>query len=878
MATAALLAVAMFNVFAFSTPAAAQLADKCTNTWIGGPTAGVEFLDGWPWAEGVAPGFDAVVCVPKGELLLSGVEATIGRIILGDDASIVVERSTLTLTADANLDRITVDTGSKLVIESGSSVPADGVFTVAGTVTVASRGHLSNSGLMKISDGGSLSLDGGSATNEGVIEVEASETGADIAGGALDTPGRVHVLAGTLRWSTPPLQAADRMWRAENLVIEAGARVHGLPTLPRLPERLAAPIARIARMSTQLFNPFVPIDPFAPVPPGGPVSPGLGLPPMVMTTGVTVTEGSTGTMVGQVASVQFFNSGFSSVPITWSAVSSSATVCGSVVPCDAQVVSGSAVLGPGTSFVSIPYSVFGDTVDEPDEFFSIAFAEGGAFSFGAVTVTIIDDDAPVTTFSASAPASAVEGADAVVTVTAPSVQPTPVSIPVTLRSTTASIGGSAADDVDPSMVPVSLVIPAFSTSASFTVRFRDDSVPDPGKSVEVVFGAPTGGVVSPSSLVIGIDDNDPPAMHFTAAAVAAPPSEGGAAPVTVTVAPSGAGGTGTVRLPVTIVSGSATLGTDFVVRLSPDSTAPSLASGDLVDVPAAGGSIVLYVVAVPDGMYEGPETFVLQVGRTGVTGEQSSTTITIPDDDPVPTVSVTGPSAVSEHVGTVVSALRLSGPAGMALQFDVHVGPGAAPAATAGSDFVERTVRLTVPAGDLVSNDAVWQVIDDTDFLEPDLENVAIDVTPVSSPLTAVADSVTIADDDASPMAVVLGTSEVTEGSSVDVTVGIVPQHVEPSGIKRLPIHLENGTGDATNDLVIRQVFANGAVSPPISPAGDLIDVPTEGGDVVLRLSGTDDEVFEMPEDVMLVIGRAFVPGNRNANLSRFSTTSRALR
>ena len=80
--------------------------------------------------------------------------------------------------------------------------------------------------------------------------------------------------------------------------------------------------------------------------------------------------------------------------------SSSATVCGSVVPCDAQVVSGSAVLGPGTSFVSIPYSVFGDTVDEPDEFFSIAFAEGGAFSFGAVTVTIIDDDAPVTTATA----------------------------------------------------------------------------------------------------------------------------------------------------------------------------------------------------------------------------------------------------------------------------------------------------------------------------------------------------------------------------------------------------------------------------------------------------------------------------------------------
>ena len=613
------------------------------------------------------------------------------------------------------------------------------------------------------------------------------------------------------------------------------------------------------------------------------VDPAMGMSPMVMPFELRVSEGSTGGLLDRTASVDIFNPSITSVFVTWAGTGSTAAVDGSGTwrgdADDVVVPPGSALLMPGTTTLQVPFRVVADLLDESDESFSISFFNGNPWSFGAVMITIADDDTGGggggaggggggLTLTPSAPSTVAEGGEVYVTVTAASPVPTTVSLSVSLRGVSADVGYALTDDVDLSWLPISLVMMAGMSTASFSLPIRDDELPDSGETFEILFGTPSSGAMSTSKLTVLITDDDPPPTTITAASTAVAPAEGGSVPVPFTITPNGATGSGTLKLPVTFVGTTALAGVDFDVRTAPGTSATPLRSGDRIDVPAGGGSVTLYVTTLADDIYEGPETFELRVGRVGVPGEQASTSVTMPDDDPVPTVTIVSSSAVAESTRFPAVSLQLSGRAAMPLTFDVTVGSGRAPAATAGlsvaagADFRAHSARLTISAGAFVSSSTSWEVFDDDDYLEPDNEYVTVRAAPVGNPVAAASREVAIVDDDADPMFVSLPSMRVREGGSIDVQIGIVPQTTGTgsTGTVRVPVRVAAGTA-STSEVSIRQVLPGGGLGPVIQTSGSKVEFPANGGLVTLRISGATDSVFELPETVKLIVGRSSVPG-----------------
>jgi hypothetical protein len=774
---------------------------------------------------------------------------------------------------DVRAGELQVHTGVRV---GGGSVSGRGRVTIGqnAEVSVAALADWSPA-VTELLDGGVLRLDG----DRSLPEVAVGEGEVVLGGGVVSFGSMVPARAtGLARISGSGVLAAP----AEQIAaLVASGQLEVSPEVVS-PETAAGEAAAVPADASTSIGPDKAVRPspsklFSPSRSIGVsfVTPPMGMSPMVMTFELRVSEGSTGGLLDRTASVDIFNPSITSVFVTWAGTGSTAAVDGSGTwrgdADDVVVPPGSALLMPGTTTLQVPFRVVADLLDESDESFSISFFNGNPWSFGAVMITIADDDGggggggggDALTLTPSAPSTVVEGGEVFVTVTASSPALSTINLPVSLRGVSAAIGYAATDDVDPSLLPISLVMMAGTTTSSFSVPIRDDDLPDSGETFEILFGTPSSGVMSASTLTVLITDDDPPPATISAASTAAAPTEGGSVPVTFTIMPNGAGGSGTVKLPVTFAGSSAIAGVDFDVRTAVGTTATPLRSGDRIDVPAGGGPVTLYVTTLADDVYEGPETFELRVGRAGVLGEQASTSVTIPDDDPVPTVTIVSSVVVAENARFSAVSLQLSGRAAMPLTFDVTVGSGRAPAAAGGGvDFRALSARLTVAAGAIVSSSTSWEVVDDDDYLEPDNEYVTVSAAPVGNPVAPASREVAIADDDADPMFVSLPSMRVREGGSIDVQIGIVPQTAGTgsTGTVRVPVRVAAGTA-STSEVSIRQVLPGVGLGSVIQTSGSKVELPANGGLVTLRISGATDSVFELAETVKLIVGRSSVPG-----------------
>ncbi len=235
-------------------------------------------------------------------------------------------------------------------------------------------------------------------------------------------------------------------------------------------------------------------------------------------------------------------------------------------------------------------------------------------------------------------------------------------------------------------------------------------------------------------------------------------------PASVTVALSAAN-TNVVSVGYTL-SGTATNNADYTL------------SAGMVSIPAGQTSITIPVPTIQDAIYEGDETVVLTLANPqGATlGAIATHTVTILDDDPVPTLSFTSAASVADEGNHVVSvALTLSNPSAFSSSFRFTVGG----TAVAGTNFTVSPCIITIPA--LATTSSIPVTIKEEAIREGDTTVVLTLVDPKGLHLCkSPAHTLTIRDNDSVAVASVniCGLTATYDGQPHGVTVTTVPANL----------------------------------------------------------------------------------------------------
>ncbi len=256
----------------------------------------------------------------------------------------------------------------------------------------------------------------------------------------------------------------------------------------------------------------------------------------------------------------------------------------------------------------------------------------------------------------------------------------------------AATGGTATGGTDFGPVPATVTFADGQTTATVVIPITDDNLNEPNETVVLTLTNPTNGAVlgAQTTTTLTITDNDPaPAgtIQFAAAAATATENSGS---IVLTLTRTG-GTTGAVTVMVEATGGTATSGSDF--------------TGVPATVTFADGqtTATLTLPILDDTAVEGDETAILTLSApTGgaVLGTQTTTTLTITDNDTVPTAAVVQFAAptfpVAENAGTATVILTRTGGTTGAVTVTVMVTGGTA---SNGTDFGPVPMTVTFADG-----------------------------------------------------------------------------------------------------------------------------------------------------------------------------------
>ncbi len=407
--------------------------------------------------------------------------------------------------------------------------------------------------------------------------------------------------------------------------------------------------------------------------------------------------------------------------------------------------------GPVPSIVTIPAGrpsgtlripIVNDQLDEDDEAFTVRFDEippdvdgtPPPALVGAATVTIIDDDQPPPNTLSSPDVRLLEASGRNSIVLTRSDGAGALSIPVRSES------GSAVAGLDYLAVSETVEFADGDTSLILPVTTIADLVDEGTESFTLIFAEDT---ALELTTTISIDNFD--ASGFAVTTGPAQLFEGGAGSVSVQI-PNELGAR--LRLVADIVPGTATTA-DFA------STAPQT-----FEVPSESIFGSVNIVLVDDSLFEGNETFTVNI-RDEVGGRVLATSVvTIVDNERTVTI---GDATVAESVGDAIVAVTLDTPATSTFSLAVDVRPGSA--TNADFDASSFPTTLVVPAGSQTVDVRIPIVPDD---LFDATESFSVRVLDAVGGTPLATSTVTIIDDDALP-AVTL-----TSNSPYDESAGVV--------------------------------------------------------------------------------------------------------
>ena len=537
------------------------------------------------------------------------------------------------------------------------------------------------------------------------------------------------------------------------------------------------------------------------------------------------------------------------VTVSASAVSASGAVAGDFALSGDTTLTIAANATTSTGTVTITAS--DNDVDAPDKRVTVsgtAAGGNGVADPANATLTLADDEALPTATLALAPASIAEaGGLATVTATLSGES----SAATTLTVTAAAGAHAAAGDFTLSAA-ATLTIAAGETASAGTVTVAAvaDTTDSPDKLVTVGATAAGGnGIADPAAATLTVMDDDAlPTLTLTLSPSTIDESGAGStATVTATLShPSSAA----VTVTVAAAAGSGAVAADFTLSTATTLTiaAGSTTSAGLVTVTANGNAV------------DSPNKSVT-VSGTAAGGNSvanpSNVTLTITDDDALPTVALTlSDSSISETGGISTVTATLSGASSAAVT--VTVAAVAGTGAVAGDFDLSSATTLTIAAGTTTSAGLVTVRANGNVVDSP---NKSVTVSGTAAGGNGVADppnvTLTLTDDETLPtVTLLLSEPDSSSPDAISETGGISTVTARLSGASSAAVTVTvaaaAGTGAVAGD------FALSSATTLTIAAGST----TSAGEVTVRANGN---VVDSPNKSVTVSGTA-AGGNGVAN------------
>ena len=434
-----------------------------------------------------------------------------------------------------------------------------------------------------------------------------------------------------------------------------------------------------------------------------------------------------------------------------------------------------------------------------------------------ITLTIIE--VPTVSLSVSAASISENGAVSTVTATLSAVHNADVT--VTLAASGTATGGGA----DYTLASNTITIAAGQTTGTTTVTAVEDLLDEPDETVIVDIDQVNNAVEAGTQqkTITILDNDDPPTVSF-GSNTATIEENGGATSTTLILSSASS-------LPVTITlaaSGTATGG-------GVDYSIPS----NTFTIPAGQLNVVTTVTAVQDNIDELDETIILDIDQVtnGTENGTQQKTITITDDDDIPTVQLSLVNAVMREDADV-STLRAT--INRASSRDVTVNLVISGTASGGGvDYTISSTTITIPAGQLSAVVTVTSVDDNID--EPD-ETIIADIDQVTNAVEVGTqqETITIRDDDPPLVTLSVNNTSIAENGGVSVATATLSN---PSNQNNLGVTITlaaSGTaavGGADYNMSSTQIFI---------PSGQ-----TTGS---ITITAIADNLVELDETVILDI------------------------
>lgn len=502
-------------------------------------------------------------------------------------------------------------------------------------------------------------------------------------------------------------------------------------------------------------------------------------------------------------------------------VSSTATGGGT----DYSISSSPLTFSPGETSKNITLTINNDSLDENDEIVVIDLGTPTNATLGTTissTYTINDDDNPPSAYIATSCSGSESVSSKTVAVTLTAASGKTISVPFNINAQSTATGGGT----DYSISSSPLTFNAGETSKNITLAITGDSLDENDETVMIDLGSPTNATLgSPSSFTYTIQDDDPtPSVSISQSSVQV--NEGSNAVLTVQL--SAASGR-SVTVPFSVGAQSTAGGSDYTISSSPLVFSPGQTQLNIT------------VGTTQDSLDEPDETVIVNLGsptNAGV-GSPSSSTITILDDDPAPTVSISPGGSGGESVATKTIAVVLSAASGRTITVPFSVN-GSSTATGGGTDYSISSSPLTFNAGETSKN--ITLTINN-DSLDENDESVMIDLgVPTNATLGSPSSSTfTITDDDQAPeVSIEISTSG--DESVITKTVTVVLSAASGKTVT-VPFSI-NASSTATGGGVD---FALEGSSPFTFTPGQT--------SLAIMLTINSDEVDELDETITIDLG-----------------------
>ena len=586
--------------------------------------------------------------------------------------------------------------------------------------------------------------------------------------------------------------------------------------------------------------------------------------PSIQIADVSITEG------GQ-AVVVLTLSGKSYLPITVDFATSDGDAVAGV---DYTAKSGTVTFSPGTTSQTITFDTLSDLLDENDETFDVILsnATNSVIGDGTGVVTILDND-PLPSLTVADAGPLVEGDSGSQTMTFIVTLGQASGRTVTVNYST--VAGTASDaDGDYQPVSGTLTFAAGTTQQSVTVQIDGDVRNEADETFTLHLANAVNATLADADGLGTIVNDDPLPALSIGDVTFDPEGNSGLGSTSLTVTLSAVSGQ-TVTVDYQSLNGSATAGADYTA-----------VSGTLTFLPGETSKQIAIDIH-GDLLNEIDETFQVNLSNVGnATLADGSATVTIVNDDPLPSLSVSDVAImpiISENVNTAVFYVTLSEPSGRAVSVNFATRAGSAEDESGAGDFVSRLGTLTFAAGEtskavtVTLSKITWDFYGDNFFLDLSL--------PTNATLADASGEAAVGGD---TLYVIGGASNdqmgFTAGASQQVKLNGVTRMVDPATITHFMY--DGKAGDDEISIVGTAIAENATLAPNSGQiTGSNFDVQADdvykitfdgkgGPDVATFTDSAGADVFVGSPTSSRMTGSGFY--NQAKNVATYQATSSA--